>query len=322
MVLVGCGKKSIFTYQEKSDESYIIILNNKVSNKEITIPEKYNKKTITEIDFGVINYEVEKINIPKTISSISKRSFKNFHALKEVNVNKYNKNYCSIDGDLYSKDRLTLCKYAQAKTKKDFTSDVLYVQEEAFSFASLENITLPKVKEIGKNCFSNTLMLKTISLGKDLSKIDEAFCESGDSIEVKIDDNNITYKVVNNSIYTKDGKTLVCCLEKGNTYCLIKAEKISKGAFSARPYYDFIFEETVSEIDIEAFDGCQMHGDIYLKSNAISSTFSSDYLYIGSSNLFIKKGNSVSSYILENYTKAKETKTYLETIYEYYEIND
>lgn len=75
---------------------------NCVKLEKIFIP--YNIKMITDGAF-MFCQSLTKINIPKNVEFIDKNVFSYCDKLVEINVDEDNKNYFSIDGKLYSKDK-------------------------------------------------------------------------------------------------------------------------------------------------------------------------------------------------------------------------
>ncbi len=85
--------------------------------RSLTLPDG-----VTEIGNYAFEYclSLLSINIPKSVSSIGERAFDYTESLARFEVDEKNEYFCSIDGDLYSKDGKTLIKYAQGKEQEIF----------------------------------------------------------------------------------------------------------------------------------------------------------------------------------------------------------
>lgn len=96
-------------------------------------------------------------------------------AIEQITVDKSNTAFCSINGDLYSKDGTVLICYAPAKAAKSFTvpRGVQKIHRLAFARASnLVDVRLPDgVVEIGYSAFELCRNLESINLPASLNKI-------------------------------------------------------------------------------------------------------------------------------------------------------
>ena len=97
------------------------------------------------------------ITIPNSVTSIECGAFEDCSRLTSIIVDLNNSNYCSIDGNLYTKDKKTLIQYAIAKRDSSFTipNSVTSIGDSAFSGCSLlTSITIPdSVTSIGDRAF-------------------------------------------------------------------------------------------------------------------------------------------------------------------------
>lgn len=96
-------------------------------------------------------------------------------SIKNILVYAKNKNYKSLDGNLYNKNGTTLIQYAIGKSGTSFTisNNVINIADEAFyGCAALTNITIPdSVTSIGKSAFANCINL--IETEDDVQYVDK-----------------------------------------------------------------------------------------------------------------------------------------------------
>ena len=94
------------------------------------------------------------ITIPNSVTNIVEWAFTCCSSLTRINVDSDNKNYCSVDGVLFSKDKRVLMSFPNSNcTNYTIPASVTAICEGAFfKCSSLVSITIPKgVTEIGKN---------------------------------------------------------------------------------------------------------------------------------------------------------------------------
>lgn len=110
--------------------------------------------SVTDI-IGIHLSNLEKLYISQNVQTLHDICTTEYAAissqnLKEIIVDKRNKNFCSIDGILYSKDKSALYLYPTKKRGKEFTipSQVQTIYMEAFKECHLEKIYYPKGKNI------------------------------------------------------------------------------------------------------------------------------------------------------------------------------
>ncbi len=104
-------------------------------------------------------YSLESIEIPNSVTSIGDGAFAYCSSLTSIIVDENNKNYKTIDGNLYSKDGKILMQYAIGKTATSFEipNSVTSIGNYAFSGCdSLTSIEIPNsVTSIGDWAFSD-----------------------------------------------------------------------------------------------------------------------------------------------------------------------
>lgn len=165
---------------------------------------------------------LEDINIPEKIESIDNSCFNFADNLKSIKVDDNNKNYCSIDGILYSKDKTTLEIFP-----KNY---------------KIDKVTLPNsVNTIKNNAFTGNSSLKSIVLPASVGNIGEkSFFGCYNLESISVDSENKQYSSDENGIlYNKDKTILILCP---------KANKST----------DIILPDTVEVIKKKAFEGCKL----------------------------------------------------------------
>ena len=76
------------------------------------------------------------VDISASVTTIGEHNFIYCSNLKAIQVDEKNMNYCSINGDLYSKDKTVFIYYCKAKGESKFTipNTVKVIEEEAFAY--------------------------------------------------------------------------------------------------------------------------------------------------------------------------------------------
>ena len=159
----------------------------------VNIPSTDNGRPVTSISSQVFlnNSSIERINIPKQITSITASAFNGCTSLSYILVSSDNPSYKSIDGVLYSKDETCIVKYPAGKADTTYTvlDSVTRVGFCSFHGSLLEQVVLgDKVEIIDDRAFESCTKLEKINLEKSLVFIcDESFykCWSLKEIEVK-----------------------------------------------------------------------------------------------------------------------------------------
>ena len=154
----------------------------------VVIPNTVTK--IGKLAF-VICENLTSITIPDSVSYIDEFAFSACINLISIEVDENNQHYCSIDGNLYSKDGKTLIKYASGKKDTSFevSNNVIVIDTWAFDNCnSLVNVVIPSsVTTIGYSPFAHCPSLTNIT----------------------VDMNNKHYMSIDGNLYSKDGKELI-----------------------------------------------------------------------------------------------------------------
>jgi hypothetical protein len=121
------------------------------------------------------------VTIGNGVTSIDDWAFSGCQKITSFTVAKRNQTYCSIDGNLYSKDGKTLLKYAIGKLDTSFTvsDSVTSIGKMAFvDCSNLTSITIPgSVISIGGVAFRDCTSLTSVTIPDSVTSIgDTMFC--------------------------------------------------------------------------------------------------------------------------------------------------
>ncbi len=205
----------------KDGKSIIYYPKGKTNNKFI-IPDtitsiQIENKYITDITFGE---KIKQYNLQ-------------LPALKNIIVNKNNKNYKSIGGVLFSKDGKRLLKYPEKKTASSYTvpKGTERLDYRAFENSSILSLSLSEgLQYIDGAAFMNT-KIRSITLPKSLSGISQWAFDFSSINAIYVNKDNPTYSSYNGVLYNKQKSKLIYWPEK-------KAEE------------KLIFPETLTELDL------------------------------------------------------------------------
>lgn len=108
------------------------------SIKSVTIPDSV--KRVSSCTFFHCNY-LEEIYIPASVEDMEPSQFFKCPSLKKIVVDEDNKNFCDVDGVMYSKDMTVLWEYPAAREEETFVVPKTVTEIRFFAF-------VPKVKKI------------------------------------------------------------------------------------------------------------------------------------------------------------------------------
>ena len=151
----------------------------------------HNRVTIIGVGAFFNCKSLTSINIPDSVICIESGAFSYCTALINIEVDSNNRNYSSVNGTLYDKNKNVLMQYAIGKkdTSFDVPNSVITIQEQAFEgCSSLTSINIPdSVTSIGGGAFNNCRSLTSINIPDSVTKIGgSAFsrCRSLTSINI------------------------------------------------------------------------------------------------------------------------------------------
>ncbi len=227
---------------------------------DVTWSYNSSSKTLTISGTGAMgsgpwssNYRttVQKVVINEGVTTIVRQAFYNCDALTEVNI----PSTMTTIGEeaFYSCDNLATLNF----------NGGTIIGKEAFKFCrNLVSVTIPNsVSTIDENAFLSCIKLETINIGSGLTSIaPNAFGDCQKVSTIKVDENNTAFKIVDNVLFSYDGKTLVLYprLPAATAYT------IPDGVTTIR---DYAFEDcdnltsvtipsSVETIEYGAFAGC------------------------------------------------------------------
>jgi hypothetical protein len=111
------------------------------SLKEVELPEGLRK--IGRFSFGCSS--IRRLDIPASVVSLDTYFCRSSGQLEQINVDKNNECFSSIDGVLFDKEAKTLLRYPEGKTDRSYTvpETITAIESDAFFFASFDSITIP-----------------------------------------------------------------------------------------------------------------------------------------------------------------------------------
>ena len=149
-----------YRFDAKIGGYVVVIVIANATNRGVDIPPVYNDGKNGEhpvVEIGKQAFagsDVEYVRIPSSIVKISIDALYAFVAFENIFVDENNPVYKSVDGNLYSKDGKDIIRYATAK--KDTSFDIP-----------------DGVIEIGKNAFSGSRNLISVTIPESVTKIGE-----------------------------------------------------------------------------------------------------------------------------------------------------
>lgn len=117
------------------------------------------------------------VTIPDSVTSIANWAFQACDSLTSINVDSSNKNYCSIDGNLFNKNKTELIQYANGKTEKEYIIPNSVTNIENNAFRGCDNLISIKIPDSVVNiCWGAFILcssLTRIEISNSVTTIDE-----------------------------------------------------------------------------------------------------------------------------------------------------
>ena len=201
------------------------------------------------------------IDIPVSVTSIGGGAFANCSSLTAINVSEDNKNYTSVDGLVFNKDKTSIIAYPGGiEGTYDIPDSVTSMGNDAFRGCSLTKITIPdSITKISSGAFSHSYSLEEIVIPETVTEIGgSAFFECFALSKIKLPE-GIT--IINDS-------TFRMCYALTSINIPDSVTKIGKMAFqSCKSLAEIDIPDGVTEIGDEPFDGCNSLTAININEN-------------------------------------------------------
>ncbi len=151
-------------------DTKLYLNNNLVEN--LVIPED-----VAEIGWAAFYgcSSIKTVSIPSAMTGKYWYIFNSCNNLEEIVVDNDNPTYCSIDGNLFSKDKKIIYQFCNGKkdTKYIVPDSVTQIEDEAFfNCTNLQYVILPdSLTIIGNSCFNGCSSLKEIKIPNSVTEI-------------------------------------------------------------------------------------------------------------------------------------------------------
>ena len=265
---------------EINDENNLCVSGYKGKPVNVVIPSEVDGKSVTSI-YGAFSdcSSLTSITIPDSVTSIGYWYFDSCENLNEINVNLDNKNYTSVNGVLFNKDKTTLLRYPCGKNDKNYIipDSVTSIGYESFErCTNLASITIPdSVTEIDSRAFSGCTSLASITIPNSVTSIGSSAFDGCSSLtEIKVEIGNLNYVSVNGVLYNKNKTTILCypAGKKDKNYTIIDGvTSINVCAFeNCKSLTSIAIPNSVTSIGGSAFYDCTSLASITI-SNRVTS---------------------------------------------------
>ena len=183
------------------------------------------------------------------------------NSINAINILDEDTLYSSKDGVVYTEDFKTLVRYPWGRTGAYTVLDGTEEVKDVFLDATgLTAITFPDTLVKLHASFTNCDLIEEISLPASLTSLYVgAFSGVSSLKKITIDENNTSFKVIDNIVYTKDGETLYTAIGglEGDIVVPDGVTTIGSSAFSgSEKITSVILPQTVETIKADAFKDC------------------------------------------------------------------
>jgi len=98
-------------------EKHVTLLEYLGTATAVTVPKELKNNPVVAVseEAFFLRNSIISVIIPESVTSIGESAFVSCSSLTSINIEDGNKNYCSVDGVLYNKDRTTLIQYPNGK---------------------------------------------------------------------------------------------------------------------------------------------------------------------------------------------------------------
>ena len=206
------------------------------------------------------------IEIPSGVTEISPDAFIGCSELSYIDVSEDNKEFTSIQGVLFNKDKTELIKYPEGRNNEVYTipNGVRVIKSCAFKNCNkLKQIKFPKsLQSIEYEAFNSCINLSDIKIPSNVTEIQEEVfsnCKNLKSIELSENIEEISYELFSNctSLETIEIPSKVTVIESSAFKMCKKLSRV-------------IFSKNLRKINSEAFSNCDALEEITISSNVKS----------------------------------------------------
>ena len=196
---------------------------------------------VEQINVATLNYpfyycaQLTTLRFPSTLNSVSANLWSQMSSLESIEVADRNETYKAVDGILYNAELTKMIKVPSSKagvvniqrgvtniassafwccdkiTAVIIPNSVTKISTGAFGYTALTAIAFPdSVTSFGQDIFEGVTTLKKISFGSGASSGVDAIMRNCKSAleEITVSENNAKYMSRDNTLLSKDGKTL------------------------------------------------------------------------------------------------------------------
>ena len=285
------------SYELNDDEKSYTLIGIGTSTDSCLTIGIYNNLSVTHIAANALsdsdsygdNYNLERVNISKSVIEISPSAFGEFSHINYIHVDADSDHYKSIDGNLYTKDEKILIRYAPQNKNTNFSipNTVEVIGQYAFSAAfNLENVNIPNsvktiedsaflrcwtlngiilpnsVESIGDYAFLFCSGISYASIGAGITSIsDSAFYACTNLQNIFVNTNNPVYQSIDGNLYTKTSNILcLYAIGKANSTFIVPnfVTGIGAHAFACCDYLkSIVISQNVEFIERRAFVYCE-----------------------------------------------------------------
>lgn len=166
---------------DDEDDEEVYVPSPEYKMKNVVVPDHIfhngTRYTVTGLSKAFTGCDaVQQIRLPATIGDLSSSTFYNCSNLTKVDVSPKSREYCTVDGVLFSKDKSRLIMFPCGRTGQyTIPGSVRIIEEKAFNMCRLTAIEIPEsVNRIGKNAFYQAQLLTSVVWNARQCKLDDA----------------------------------------------------------------------------------------------------------------------------------------------------